>query len=240
MHPFVTRPVAPQAHNALALTSGSAFAPAMRVGESSINVWAGGLGSQAAVRDYADRVNTSIQGFDDEVQANIVSDESPEQLEIDAKKYETAPDWVPGLSTMVSALRAKAQRLRDINAKLTPAQIKARSDFYTAWRTFDSTWTAFYKKIQGFSLTGPSPSDTWDQIESYETHLGNYRSSYAMVTGAPPVTPAPPTATQIAADHTPPPAPAGATLGFMSDTVKIAGGVAVLGLLVYAYAQSRK
>ncbi|MFI5299418.1 MAG: hypothetical protein ACHREM_15100 [Polyangiales bacterium] len=235
MHPFV----AARAFRAVAPYQGRGVAmPYMRVGEQPMMVKLGGPGARAATREYADRVNTSVMGLGKEIDNEIVSEETPEQLEEEADLM-SKQAALPGISTLVSVRREKAKHLRKVNAGKTPDQIKMRQSFYSSWRTYLAAWEKFYETLQSFSLTGASPSSTWDQIESYETQLRSYRDEFTQVTGVAPVTPAPPTATQVAEQHTPPPEPSPIT-DTLQTAMKAAAFVGVAALGVYAVLHSGK
>jgi len=210
------------------------------VGEAPLSVSIGLPGSRDAVRDYADQVNASIDGLSAEIQKAFVSDESPDDLEADAAKLDKSS--FPGMATLASAKRAMASAIRAAQVGKTPQQIADTQAFLASWRSFEGSWSKFYESIQGFSLTGPSPASAWDQVESYETHLASFRTTFAQVAGKAPVTPAPPTAKEVADRHNDPTSPsiAQTAADTVSTVIKLAGAVLLGAIVVTAIRESRR
>ena len=190
------------------------------IGEAPASVAAGAPGAADAVLAYAARMNTAVDGLDNEIDNTIVSDADPDAVEKKADEMETI-GLIPSLA---AAWHKQVAGIRAFRSGKSPAQVQAANAYYRAWRLFSAAWRAFYEKIQHFSLTGQSPESAWDQIDSYETELRTYFKQYAAVTGMTPATPLPPTAAQIAADS--------ATPNTITDSI----GLVVKGAIAIAVA----
>jgi hypothetical protein len=74
-------------------------------------------------------------------------------------------------------------------------RIDAEKSYYQGWLKLYVRWTLFFKRIQNFSLTGPSPASAWDQIDQFDADLKSWRekaqSDFGVKASAP-VPPKPP------------------------------------------------
>jgi hypothetical protein len=59
-----------------------------------------------------------------------------------------------------------------------PADGKLPWGWWTSWLHFKTEWEAYYEKLQGFDLFGPTVWSAWAAIEDFETRFNVYKKDF--------------------------------------------------------------
>lgn len=166
----------------------SAFQPTARVGAAPIFV------SRDEVRTRAGTTDTAMRSFDGDLRAKLAYATSTGLADAlaatDADEDERMQITLALNSTVNDVLTSRQnEQGKDQN------QVDAEKAFYRGWLKLYVRWTLFFRRIQGFSLTGPSPNSAWDQIDQFDADLKSWRDKASSDFGirvSAPVPPKPP------------------------------------------------
>lgn len=167
------------------------------VGAPPVSVYLPGPGARAEVREYGRRLDAAVKALASDVERTIVSAD-PDELEAKAATTTDAAE--------AAALRARASTQRQLATGKAVERIAVERAFAGGFWAFVARWSKFRDEVLegGFSLSGPSPTQAWTTIETYETELAGWRAKYEAL-GYQPVAPPPPTPSQVQVEHEDPP-----------------------------------
>lgn len=116
-----------------------------------------GLGGRDAVRQYAKRLEADTNRLEDDAKAQIVF-ANPASLADIEKDYGT------GSTEAVAVLQARA-------AKRGPEQTSKDIAWGSQFNSYATGLRAYSAQLQTFELTGPSVTEAWSQLQTWEKGL---------------------------------------------------------------------
>lgn len=128
-----------------------------------------GLGGRDAVRQYGTRLEADATRLEDDAEAQIVFVD-PGDLATIQKEYGE------GTTAAVAALTARA-------AARGPAQTQKDLAWSAAYEQWITQLRAFNAQIQTFDLTGPSVTEAWSQLQTFDKGFRAHYDAFSKLGG---------------------------------------------------------